>query len=205
MHDLTEETAAHHWWIYALRGAAAVLFGVLALIWPAMTLLTLVVLFGAFAIVSGVFTLIGAFRGTHPRDARIWMVVSGVLGVVLGLVAWIWPGITTFALLMLIAAYAVVIGAVEIVAALLRRGGGEVLASFRRGEAGELDWMHLVNGVLAVIFGVLLFLWPATGALALTWLIGVFAVVYGISLLVLSVRVRGVGHRDTHGTAPHPA
>ncbi|WP_405140849.1 HdeD family acid-resistance protein [Sphaerisporangium sp. NBC_01403] len=190
MQDVRAEVG-HHWWVLAVRGACAILFGILAIVWPLITLVTLVILFGAFAIVNGVFSLIGAFRGAHPGESRIWMIVSGVLGILAGIVAWVWPGITTLALLLLIAAYAVVIGAAEIIAAIRRR------------TAGDTDWTHVVSGVLAVIFGILLFAWPASGALALTWLIGIFAIVYGASLLFLAFRVRDVGHRGTAGTAAH--
>jgi uncharacterized membrane protein HdeD (DUF308 family) len=190
MQDVREE-AGRHWWVLAVRGACAVLFGILAIFWPLITLLTLVILFGAFAIVNGALTLVGAFRGEHPRDSKIWMIFSGVLGIIAGIVAWLWPGITALALLMLIAAYAIVIGAIEIIAALRRR------------ESVETGWWYLVSGVLAVIFGVLLFAWPASGALALTWLIGAFAIVYGVSLLYLAYRVRDLGHRGRASTAAH--
>ncbi|RCG27401.1 HdeD family acid-resistance protein [Sphaerisporangium album] len=195
MRDVSGQAApgltGRDWWVLAVRGACAIVFGILAIIWPLITLLTLVILFGIFAIVSGIFTLIGAFRGDHPRQSKLWMIVSGVLGIIAGVIAWVWPGITAFALLMLIAAYAVVIGVSEIVAAVRRRA------------SGETEWMWLVSGVLAVIFGILLFIWPAPGALALTWLIGVFAIVYGVSLLVLAYRVHDIGHRGTAGTAAH--
>ncbi|GGK76204.1 hypothetical protein Sme01_51980 [Sphaerisporangium melleum] len=180
-----------HWWVPAVRGACAILFGILAVVWPLITLLTLVVLFGAYAIVSGAMAVYGAFRGVHPRDSRTWLAVSGVLGIAAGLIAWIWPGITALALLVLIAAYAVVVGVAEIVAAFARR------------RAGDTEWSHLASGVLAVIFGVLLFAWPASGALALTWLIGLFAILYGASLLLLAHRMREAGRRGAAGTAAH--
>ncbi|MFC4586205.1 HdeD family acid-resistance protein [Sphaerisporangium corydalis] len=190
MQDLRAGTGGH-WWVLAVRGACGILFGILAIVWPLITLLTLVILFGAFAIVSGVFALIGAMRGAHPEESRMWLAASGVFGIVAGIVAWVWPGITAYALLLLIAAYAVVIGVVEIVAAVRRR------------KAGDTEWLYLVSGVLSVIFGILLFTWPASGALALTWLIGAFAIVYGASLLILAFRVRDVGHRGAAGTAAH--
>jgi uncharacterized membrane protein HdeD (DUF308 family) len=191
MRVLAEETT-RHWWSYGVRGVAAVLFGLLAIFWPLITLFTLVVLFGVFAVVSGVVTLVGTVRGDQPRDSRPWAIASGVLGIVAGLAAWLWPGITTFALLMLIAAYAVLIG------------GAEIVAAFRRRRDGETEWLYVVYGGLAVLFGILMFLWPSTGALALTWLIGVFAIVYGAALLVLAYRIRGVRDKGTAGTAPHP-
>ncbi|MFC7385330.1 HdeD family acid-resistance protein [Sphaerisporangium rhizosphaerae] len=196
MHEVSGEAGRHwtemgrHWWVQAARGACAIIFGVLAVVWPLITLLTLVILFGAYAIVSGAFALFGAFRGVHPRDSRTWLAISGVLAIVAGIVAWVWPGITALALLILIAAYAVVIGVSEIVAAVARR------------KAGETDWAYLVSGVLAVIFGILLFAWPASGALALTWLIGLFAILYGASLLLQAYRVRESARR---GSAAGPA
>ncbi|MET8145247.1 HdeD family acid-resistance protein [Sphaerisporangium sp. NPDC005288] len=196
MHEVSGQAGRHwtemgrHWWVQAARGACAIIFGVLAVVWPLITLLTLVILFGAYAIVSGAFALFGAFRGVHPRDSRTWLAISGVLAIVAGIVAWVWPGITALALLILIAAYAVVIGVSEIVAAVARR------------KAGETDWAYLVSGVLAVIFGILLFAWPASGALALTWLIGLFAILYGASLLLQAYRVRESARR---GSAAGPA
>ncbi|MFC6084265.1 HdeD family acid-resistance protein [Sphaerisporangium aureirubrum] len=190
---LVAEETTRHWWSYAVRGAAAVLFGILAIFWPLITLMTLVVLFGVFAVVSGVITLVGAVRGGDPEDSKPWAIASGILGIVAGVAAWLWPGITTFALLMLIAAYAVVVGVTEIVAALRRR------------SSGETEWMYVVYGGLAVLFGILMFLWPASGALALTWLIGIFAIVYGGALLVLAYRIHGVRHKGAAGTAPRVA
>ncbi|GII84401.1 membrane protein [Sphaerisporangium siamense] len=190
-HEVVGTRSRLAWWMLVVRGICAVVFGVLAVIWPLITLLTLVVLFGAFAVVSGVLTLGHAFRGDHPRDSRTWMVVSGVLSILAGLIAWFWPAITALALLLLIAVYAVVIGVAEIVAAVRRR------------RAGDAEWSYLGSGVLAVIFGILLFIWPATGALAVTWLIGLFAIAYGIALLVLAYRIRDVGHRGAEGTAAH--
>lgn len=190
MHEM-RDGVVHQWWVYAVRGACAILFGILALVWPLITLRTLVILFGAFAVVSGIFTLIGAFRGDHSAGSRTWMIVSGILSILAGLLAWVWPVITALALLMLIAAYAVVIGVIEVIAAIRRRA------------EGETDWMYLISGALAVAFGLLLFAWPASGALALTWLIGVYAIVYGISLLYLAYRNREVGHRGTAGSTAH--
>ncbi|GAA3827237.1 hypothetical protein GCM10022226_55190 [Sphaerisporangium flaviroseum] len=190
MQEVRDEVGSH-WWVLAVRGVCAVLFGVLAIVWPLITLLVLVILFGAYAIVSGVFMIIGAVRGAHSGGSRNWMIIAGVLAIVAGIIAWIWPGITAFALLTLIAAYAVVIGIFEIIAAVKRR------------LAGDADWMYLLSGVVSVIFGILLFVWPAPGALALTWLIGVFAIVYGASLLYLAFRARSMEQRGTTGSTAH--
>jgi uncharacterized membrane protein HdeD (DUF308 family) len=184
------EEMARTWWVYLIRGVCAVLFGLLAIIWPSITLYILIIVFGVYAIVNGIFELFGSGRG----GARGLMIFAGVFSILVGVVAFLWPGMTALALLLLIASWAVVIGVVELVAAIL----------LRRAVRGE--WTFIVSGVLAMLFGILLFLWPAVGALTVAWLIGVMAILYGISLLALAFRLRGVGFRSSPGTSgrPHP-
>ncbi|WP_371783780.1 HdeD family acid-resistance protein [Streptosporangium subroseum] len=182
------EELSRTWWVYLIRGVCAILFGLLAIIWPGMTLFVLVAVFGAYAIVNGVFELFSSGRG----GSRGWTIFSGVGSILIGLLVLFWPGITALILLLLIASWAVVVGILEVVAAIMLR------------RVVEGEWMFIVSGVLAVLFGILLFLWPATGALAIAWLIGAMAIVYGISLLALAFRVRGVGSYGPSGR-PHPA
>lgn len=165
------------WWAILVRGIAAVLFGVLALIWPAITLLALVILFGAYAIVDGVFSLIAAVRGV-PGESRAWLGLSGVLGIVVGIVAFAWPGITELVLLMLIAAWAIVTGIFQIIAAVRLR---QVLHG---------EWLFALRGVVAVLFGLVIVARPAAGALAVVWLIGIMALAYGIVLVLVAFRAR---------------
>jgi uncharacterized membrane protein HdeD (DUF308 family) len=176
------ETLTRYWWVVALRGAFAVLFGLMALIWPAITLLALVILFGAYALVDGVFTLVAAFgkRDSIAVDSgsRGLLVAQGVAGIILGVLAIAWPGITALVLLWVIAAWAVLIGALEIFAAVrLRR-------ELRR------EWLLALSGALSVLFGILLVVWPAAGALTVVVLIGVSAIVFGVTLLTLGLRLR---------------
>ena len=172
---------SRNWWAVALRGAAAVIFGILALIWPGITLYALVLIFGAYALVDGAFTLAAAAGRSDPdapTTGRGWLIARGVAGIALGLLTVFWPRITAVALLWTIAAWAVVTGVLEIVTAIrLRR-------VLRR------EWLLALNGVLAVVFGILLVVWPATGALALVILIGVAALVFGVMLLVEGFRLR---------------
>ena len=182
------EELARTWWVYLIRGVCAILFGLLAIIWPGITLFALVAFFGAYAIVNGVFELFSSGRG----GSRGWMIFSGVGSILVGLVVLFWPGITALILLLLIASWAVVVGILEIVAAIMLR------------RVVEGEWMFIVSGVLAVLFGILLFVWPATGALAIAWLIGAMAIVYGISLLALAFRLKGVGSYGPSGR-PHLA
>jgi uncharacterized membrane protein HdeD (DUF308 family) len=182
------EELSRTWWVYLIRGVCAILFGLLAIIWPGMTLFVLVAVFGAYAIVNGIFELFSSGRG----GSRGWTIFSGVGSILIGLVVLFWPGITALILLLLIASWAVVVGLLEVVAAIVLR------------RVVEGEWAFIVSGVLAVLFGILLFIWPATGALAIAWLIGAMAIVYGISLLALAFRLRGVGSYGPSGR-PHPA
>jgi len=164
------------WWLLLVRGIAAVLFGVLALIWPGITLLVLVIFFGAYAIVSGVFALFAGFR--HGAQSRAWLIFSGIIGILAGIVAFVWPGITSLALLYLVAFWAIFTGVSEVVAGIQLR------------KVIDNEWMLIVGGILSVIFGILLLVWPGAGMLSLVWLIAVFAILYGIAMIVLSLRVK---------------
>jgi uncharacterized membrane protein HdeD (DUF308 family) len=176
------ETLTRYWWAVALRGALAILFGVTALVWPGITLFALVLLFGAYSLVDGAFTLAAAlgWRGSGATGTgdRIWLVVQGIAGIIIGVLAFIWPGITALALLWLIGVWAIVIGALEVIAAVrLRR-------ELRR------EWLLGLSGAATALFGILLVAWPAAGVLTLIALIGISAVVFGVALLAFAVRLR---------------
>ena len=170
---------SRNWWALALRGLAAILFGILAFAWPGITLFVLVVFFGAYMLVDGIFAIVAAVRAAGEQ-ARWWLLLlEGVLGVGVGLVAFFWPGLTALALLYLIAAWAIVTGIMEIAAAI----------RLRREMVGE--WALILGGALSVLFGVLLVVIPArAGLLSLTWLIGAYAVVFGVLQVILAFRVR---------------
>jgi uncharacterized membrane protein HdeD (DUF308 family) len=176
------DTLTRYWWAVALRGALAVLFGVTALVWPGITVFALVLLFGAYSLVDGAFTLAAAVgrrdRGRSDTGGRIWLVVQGIAGIAIGVIAFAWPGITALTLLWLIGIWAVVIGLLEVVAAVrLRR-------ELRR------EWLLGLSGAVTALFGVLLIAWPAAGVLTLITLIGISAVVFGVALLAFAVRLR---------------
>jgi uncharacterized membrane protein HdeD (DUF308 family) len=170
------ESMAPSWWALLLRGVAAVIFGILAFIWPDITFTALVLLFGAYALVDGVFGLVGAFR---TQGNRRWaLLLEGILGIAAGLVAFLWPGAASFALIFIIAGWAVATGILEI------------LAAIRLREEIEGEWVLFLSGLLSVAFGILVALWPAAGLVAVTWMIGAYAVLFGILLIVLGLRVR---------------
>jgi uncharacterized membrane protein HdeD (DUF308 family) len=171
-----------YWWTLVVRGAVAVLFGLAALIWPDATLRVLVLLFGFYAVVDGLLALaVVLIGGRLASGRRGWLLIEGVIGIAAGVFTFLWPGITTLVLLYLIAAWAVVTGLLELAAAVV----------LRRELRGE--WLLALAGVLSVAFGVLLAARPGEGAVAVVWVIGVFAIVFGVALLTLGIRLRRLG------------
>ena len=180
---------SRNWWAVALRGLAAVIFGILALIWPGETFFVLVILFGAYALVDGIFAVVSAIRGrTAIRDWG-WLLVEGIIGILIGVVTFFSTSTTALFLLYLIAFWAIITGIAEIVQAV----------QLRRTIPNE--WALILGGAASVIFGVLLLLFPGTGALAIVWLIGIYAIIFGILLLALAWRLRGMQQQPASGTA----
>ena len=168
-----------NWWSFVLRGLVGVLFGLLTLFSPGMALATLVYAFGFYAIADGVFNIVVAFRRNAAASQPWWgLLLSGIFGIVAGFIALFDPGITAIALLYVIAAWAVVTGILEIAAAI----------RLRRQVKGE--WLLALSGVLSVVFGVLIAIFPGPGALAVLAWIGAFATLYGILLIALGFRLR---------------
>ena len=167
-----------NWWAVALRGAAALIFGFLTVLWPDISLTALVLLFGSFAIVYGVFNIITAVR--RRRGERRWwaLLLEGLVSVAVGTVTLIMPDLTALALVYVIAAWAILTGILEIAAAIMLR-------RYIRGE-----WWLALAGVLSVAFGAVLAIWPGVGALALVLWIGVYAIVLGIFLIALGFKLR---------------
>ena len=173
------ELLARHWWALALRGLLAVLFGLLTLWIPGLTLVYLVLLFGAYTILEGIFNLVSAFRAPGHH----WpLVLEGLLSIVAGVLTFVWPGITALVLLYLIAFWAIVTGVLEITAGV----------RLRRHITNE--WLLIVMGVLSILFGVLILLRPGAGALAIVLWIGAYALVFGIALIALAFRLRSMAH-----------
>lgn len=188
-----EIPAIPSWWVFVLRGAAALIFGLLALAWPGITLLFLVALFAAYALISGGAALVGAIR--NRSDDRHWWIVLllGLASVAAGVLAIFMPALTALALVLLMGANAVVNGVLEIILAV----------RLRRHLRGE--WLLGLAGVLSTVFGVLVLLFPGTGALALVWVIAVWAMAIGILLIAAGFSLRKrLGERPFQGT-PRPA
>ena len=183
------DSLARNWWAVLLRGIAGVLFGIITFVAPGISLATLVLVYGAYALVDGVFAVVSAVR-RHGSTDRWWvMLIEGIAGIAAGLVTFFWPGITALALLYLIAVWSLLTGVMEVIAAV----------RLRKIIAGE--WLLALSGVPSIGFGVLLALFPAPGALAVVLWIGAYAIVFGCLLVALGLRLRSW---QRHGTA-HPA
>jgi uncharacterized membrane protein HdeD (DUF308 family) len=178
---MMRELLAEFWWVLVLRGVAAIVFGIVAFLWPGITFEVLIAFFGAYMLIDGVFGTIAAVRGRHHARHWVLMLLEGLLGIVVGVLTWVAPLMTGLVLLMWIASWAILTGVIEVVQAI----------RLRKEIEGEF-WLALA-GLLSIGFGVLLLAFPLAGALALLWVLASYAVAFGIVLVVLGLRVRGTG------------
>lgn len=182
-----------NWWALALRGVVAVLFAVAAFGWPGITLWVLVALFGAYALVDGIFALVSSF--SRDTDRRRWwaLLLEGIAGIAAGVITFVWPGLTALGLLYLIAFWAIVTGVFEVITAIRLRH--------------ELtnEWLMALIGVLSIAFGVLLSLYPLAGALSVVWVIGAYAFVTGVLMIALAFRLRSMRVIGGEPRMPRPA
>ena len=169
------------WWHFAVRGVLTIVFGIVALIWPNVTSLALVLLFGAFVLTDGIFTVATGIA-SRKYFKRWWaLLLEGLTGIVIAAITFIWPNITGLALMYFIAGWAILTGIFEIAAAI----------EFRNLIPGE--WTTVLMGMLSIIFGILLFVSPSAGALGIVWAIGSYAIFFGIMEIVFAFRLRGLG------------
>ncbi len=168
-----------YWWMLILRAVAAVLFGILALISPVIALLFLVYLFAAYILIDGILSVIVAIQ-ERTTYARWWiLLLGGIAGIIFGLLTFFWPGVTSLVLFYLVAAWAVVTGIFEVIAAFSVRAAG-------------VEWLLVLGGVLSIIIGIIFFLHPVASILAIVWLLGVFAIIYGVILIVRAIQLRSL-------------
>jgi uncharacterized membrane protein HdeD (DUF308 family) len=176
--DAMNSHLADNWWAIALRGVFAILFGVIALLLPGVTLTALVLLFAAYMLVDGIFDIVAAVRAAKEGERWGWLLFEGIVDLVAGAIAVAWPLITVLAFVLLMAAWAIVSGVLLTVAAF-------------RVHVSHGRWLMALSGVVSVVWGVLLGIWPLIGAVVLTWWIGAYALVFGVLLLILAFRLRG--------------
>lgn len=164
-----------HWWALLIRGIIAILFGLAALLWPGMTVIVLVALFGAFALVDGFFAVVAAI-GERGHGNWAWLLIGGLVGIVIGIITFFWPAITALILLDLIAIWAILMGVYDIVVA------------FAYHQSVGREILLIIMGLLSFVFAAILLIHPVAAALGLVWVIGVYAIVIGILWIVRSFR-----------------
>ncbi len=178
----TVHVLARNWWALLIRGIAAVIFGILAFVWPGATIVAIGILFGAYALVDGIFAIVAAIRAAETHQ-RWWpFVLEGIVGILIAAITFYDVGITLLALYFTIAAWAFLTGIFEIVAAV----------QLRKLIANEI-WL-IIGGIASILFGVLMIWRPLAGALAVIWLIGAYAIIFGVIMIAFSLRLRGHVH-----------
>jgi uncharacterized membrane protein HdeD (DUF308 family) len=179
------EQLTRHWWVLALRGVVAILFAAIAFSQPSITLTALIYVWGAYAIVDGVLALVAAVRAGEQQRPWGMLLLEGICGIAAGILAFVWTGITALALIYVIAAWAIVTGFFEIAAAVNLR------------QIIEGEWLLGLSGVLSVFLGVVLIARPNAGMVAWVWMLGFYALLYGIVMLTLAFKMRALGQSIT--------
>jgi uncharacterized membrane protein HdeD (DUF308 family) len=180
------------WWLVLIRGILAILFGLFALFAPGTALLALVFVFGAYAIIDGITAIIAGVRHRKGESHWGWQVFQGVVSVIAGIIAFTWPGVTVLAILFVIAFWSIISGVAQIV------------ESFTMRKRGLSSWgWTLAGGIVSVLFGIVLLAWPGTGLITLLWLVGVFAIVFGVIFVVWALRLRKAPAAGDRADAQH--
>ncbi|MGZ3503610.1 MAG: HdeD family acid-resistance protein [Vulcanimicrobiaceae bacterium] len=172
------QVLTRNWWAVLIRGIAAIVFGILAFIIPGATLFALVILFGAYALIDGIFAIVAAVRAAEAHTRWMPLAVEGIIGILIAAITFFYPGITALTLVYVIAAWAILTGIFELFAAF----------QLRQVVTNEV-WL-IIAGILSIVFGVIIAIRPGGGALAIVWLIGFYAIVFGIALVALAFRLR---------------
>ena len=167
-----------HWWALVLRGVVAVIFGIVVIIWPGIALASLVLLVGAYMFVDGIFAIAGSL--THREQYKHWWLtlIEGIIGVIAGIVAFVYPGLTALTLLIVIGVWAILTGIFEIIAATRLR------------EVVHDEWLLLISGILSILFGLFVVFFPGAGALAILGIIAAYAIIFGVLMIILGFRLR---------------
>jgi uncharacterized membrane protein HdeD (DUF308 family) len=184
-----------NWWVIAIRGVLGIIFGLIALFMPGVTIVSLVLVFAAYMLVDGAFSIAGAIRARGRNNQWGWLVLNGIISIITGILAFLWPLVTAVAFVLLIAIWSIVAGAVQLASAY----------RMRKGERGR--GLLAFSGIVSILFGALLILSPIIGAVVLTWWIGAYVLVSSIILLVIAVTARspsspGSATPDSGSVAP---
>jgi uncharacterized membrane protein HdeD (DUF308 family) len=168
---------AKNWWAVGIRGVLGILFGLIALFLPGATMLSLVLVFAAYAFVDGVFAIVSAVRAARERERWGYLLLEGIVDIAAAAVAVLWPGITVVAFVFVVAFWAIFTGVLEL------------MAAFRLDFIDGRGWL-IFGGIVSVLYGVLLIAAPMIGAVVLTWWLGAYALVFGVCLVVLAFKLR---------------
>jgi uncharacterized membrane protein HdeD (DUF308 family) len=186
-YDLMIAVLAENWWAIGIRGVLAILFGLIALFLPGATMLSLVLLFAAYVFVDGVFGIVSAVRAARQHERWGYLALEGLVNIAAAALAVLWPAITVVAFVLLIAFWAILTGILELAAAF-------------RLEIDDGRWWLVFGGLVSVVYGALLIVAPMIGAVVLTWWLAAYALLFGVSLLVLAFSLRA--RLDKHGQSP---
>lgn len=179
---------ARNWWALALRGVVAIVIGLVAFLWPGITLAALVLLFAAYMLVDGVFAIIAGVRAAAHHE-RWWpFVIEGILDLAAGAIAALWPGIALLTFIYLAGFWAIFSGVALLAAAMRLRAHGE--------------WFLVLSGIVSLLWGVVVIFWPIAGEIALAWWIGAYAIIFGVFMLSFALRMRRRHHAGTAGPQP---
>jgi uncharacterized membrane protein HdeD (DUF308 family) len=176
-----------NWWVLAIRGVLAILFGLSAFLFPVVTITAVVMVVGAFLLIDGIFAAIAAFRSAERHQRWEALLIEGLVGIGVGVLTYVWPGITALILMLIVAAWAIVTGILEIMAAIRLR------------KEIHDEWLLGLGGAISVLLGVLLALYPQAGLIVWTWMMGAYALVFGVLMLALALRLHSHKPHLPHG------
>ena len=187
--DSLGEALARNWWLIALRGVLGVIFGVIALVMPVATILALVLLFSAYMVVDGAIAIYAAIRAARKQEGWGFLLFQGIASLAAAAIAFMWPGLTVVAFVLLIAAWSIVSGCLMLAAAM---------------RTEQARWWLVLGGAAALLYGFLMIVAPLSGAVVLTWWLGAFALVFGVALMILSLKLRSRYSGRPAVAAPRP-
>lgn len=188
--DIVARTLSRGWWLYLMQGVLSLVLGILALVWPGHALAVLIILFGLFALLNGVVAIFAAIGAAGTHQSWGWQLAVGVLGVLAGLAILRWPAVTALIVLYIVGIWAIIAGIIGIVGAVADRA--EIPHA----------WLVALAGIVSVLFGIAMLAWPAVGLLTLVYLVGIYAIVYGLIECAIAFRVRTLPQRVAGPSAP---
>jgi len=178
LQNVGAQVVLRNWWMLALRGVLAIIFGLIMLFLPGIALAAFIIVFAVYAIIDGIVAVVVAIRERETLSRWGWVLVEGVLSIIAGILAFAYPGVTALALLFIVAAWAVLTGIMEVVAAFSMR------------EHISHEWALAIAGVLSIVFGIILFTRPVAGILAILWLVGIYSIIFGVLFIVRAFQLR---------------